>query len=208
MGKQEIIDSRTGGFGSSDAKIISSIGRGKRIGKTALKRIEVMLGMRTQRNFSNAATRYGDYIENELFKAVKACYGNCKVVSNPYCEIRKLPYSFKCFNHIDIEMTLPKRLIWIEVKAVNESIEEAMKAYKQQLCWHSWILEQESRRRKLTGELYLGHYHTKDKKSLFNPERLTVYPVDFDRDALCDITTGLEITESEILNIKEGKYTV
>jgi len=208
MGKQEIIDTRIGGFGSSDAKLFVSISKRGKIGKTALKRIEVMLGMTTQRNFSNPSTRYGDYIETELFKAINQTYKEYTVNSNPYCELKELPYSFRCFNHIDIEMILPKRLIWIEVKAVNELPEKTLQDYKEQLCWHWWILEQECKRRKLKGELYLGHYHTKDKNSLFNPENLTIHQIENDNDLLCDITGGLEITQSELKNIEEGRLLI
>jgi len=208
MGKQEIINTRIGGFGSSDAKLFASIGKRGKIGKTALKRIEVMLGMRAQRNFSNASTRYGDYIESELYKSISQAYKGYKIISNPYCEVKELPYSFKCFNHIDIEMVLPKRLIWIEVKAVNQLPEQTINEYKEQLCWHWWILEQESKKRKLTGELYLGHYHTKDKTSPFDPDNLSIHKISYDDDMLCDIAGGLEITQSELENIKEGRLLI
>ena len=67
MEKSEIIAARLGGLGSSDAKMVASVGRNKALTKTATDRISVMMGMEEKKQFSTEATAKGDYIESAVF---------------------------------------------------------------------------------------------------------------------------------------------
>ena len=61
-GKNEILETRIGGLGSSDAKMCAKIGRNGVIGVSDRKRIAIMLGLDEQRQFTSAATEHGNFI--------------------------------------------------------------------------------------------------------------------------------------------------
>ncbi|NDW19439.1 hypothetical protein D0T53_11035 [Dysgonomonas sp. 216] len=196
--KSDIINSRSIGFGSSDAATLLSVGRNGKLNKTAEKRIAVMLGQAEQKEFSTKSTKYGDYIENAIYETVKNTYPEYEVISNPYYQVDDLPYRFKCFNHIDIEIKQPHRIIWFEVKAVNDDLQKTIKKYEAQLCWHWWILKHIYRNQDVTVELFLAHYHTKDKHSEFNPKQLTLQSITFDESIYDDIQKGIDVVEKEL----------
>ena len=86
--KNEIISSRVGGLGSSDAAMCYGIGHRGFLSDSDKLRIAVMLGLRDCPMFSTASTRLGDEVENKLFEYLKISYPN--IVSNPKTESEEL----------------------------------------------------------------------------------------------------------------------
>jgi len=79
--QNEIEQTRIGGLGSSDAKMVARIGRTGVISDTAKKRIAIMLELDEQIKFSTAATEMGHQVEDWIYEEMKAL--NESVVSNP-----------------------------------------------------------------------------------------------------------------------------
>lgn len=213
--KSDIIETRSIGFGSSDAKMIVSVGKNKRLNKTAEDRIAVLLGMKEKKNFSTPSTKYGDFIEDCIFRylQVNARFNKCVFESNPFYEISDLKYRFKVFNHIDVEAKGHSNIVWFEVKATNDDLKTTFKKYKEQLAWHYWILKNiyKDKYKEKDIKLYLVHYHTEDKVSDFDPSRISILEYKEDSVILKNIENGLffidgmidsfEYTESQNLNV-------
>jgi hypothetical protein len=64
--KNEIINTRVGGLGSSDAKMVAGIGERGFLNHADSKRIAIMLGMAEQRQFSTKAIETGNIIEKAI----------------------------------------------------------------------------------------------------------------------------------------------
>lgn len=190
--KTDIIETRSIGFGSSDAKMLASVGKNGKLTKTAEDRIAVMLKQKEKKNFSTPATDYGDFIENSIYAWIKEHQKSKGYVfnSNPYYEIPDLKYRFKCFNHIDIEAIKPQNVAWFEVKAVNDDLQKTLVKYKEQLEWHLWVLK--SKYPSYNIKLYLVHYHTKDKMSYFNPAHISLIEYTGNDKLKVKIISGLE----------------
>lgn len=213
--KSDIIETRSIGFGSSDAKMIVSVGKNKRLNKTAEDRIAILLGMKEKKNFSTPSTKYGDFIEDCIFEYLKKNkrFSKCVFVSNPFYEISDLKYRFKIFNHIDVEAKGHSNVVWFEVKATNDDLKTTFKKYKEQLTWHYWILKNkykdEYKERDI--KLFLVHYYTKDKVSDFDPSRISILEYKEDSVVMKNIENGLffidktldsfEYTEPQNLNV-------
>jgi hypothetical protein len=60
--KQEIIATRTGCLGGSDARLIQSIAEAGKIPQSAMKRLAVCKGLAEQPKFTNPAIEFGTYI--------------------------------------------------------------------------------------------------------------------------------------------------
>lgn len=166
--KQDIIATRQGGLGSSDAKMALRLGKlilsgesKPQLNEGEKQRIAQMLGLAERKQFSTKATRMGDEIENEIFSLVKSQYPDA--VSNPYYELSNNNLPFKVFGHIDYEVILPDRIIWIENKATKANFVKTMADYEAQLAWHYMLCEDKALSLGLKGvnaEIYLSHYQT------------------------------------------------
>lgn len=178
--KQEIIATRTGHLGSSDARLIQQCAESGSIPKSALKRLAVVKGLIDNPNFTNRAMQFGDFAENQIFTNLKANDGRWE--SNP-CFVSK-KYSrknVKCLTHVDavLQDDEKKVLTLVEMKATKFSFKQAKHEYAMQLA-HHWVLGNE--RAKELGEykvvLMLAVYSTEgldlDEPFEFDPSRLTV----------------------------------
>lgn len=194
--ENEILNTRIGGLGSSDADMVKSVGKNGRLNKTAIKRIAVLLDKKDVSVFSTKATTYGKYIEDQIFEFIKNKFSGYGFRSNPYHEIPNLKYKFKCFNHIDIEALKEDKVLWFEIKAVNGSLDLTVKKYYAQLCWHYWVLRSVYKDKNI--KLYLLHYHTKDKSSDFNPVNLTLHQFNMSDTYFSWFLSGLEIINNSL----------
>ena len=176
MEKENIIQTRTGGLGSSDAKMVAKIGRNGCIGESDKKRIAIMLGLEEQKQFSTTSTEYGNYIENCIFEFLKSGYKNA--VSNPYTKSEKLSkkYGFGIFNHIDFEVESNTCLSWFECKAVNHDSDQTMHDYFEQFQWHYYLGLEKAKSLNKSFSLNLVHYQTEDKDSEFDSSRIKIVP--------------------------------
>lgn len=197
--KNEIIATRKGGLGSSDAKLVASVGRNGKLSDAQRNRLAVMLGLAEQKQFSTKATDYGNYIEECVFEKLKSDFPNA--VSNPFTKHESLSeqYGFDIFNHVDFEVDQPNTLVWFECKAVNDDIDETIQKYKDQLAWHIMIGQSKAEKMGKKFVLMLAHYHTTDKESEFSVKKLTLMPV---ISISVDFVSGFKIIAKEIENFE------
>ena len=77
--KQEILATRVGGFGSSDAKMIATVGRTGILNETAKLRISQMLGIEPLDDFTSFYTENGKMREEQIFDFLTAGMVNIEI---------------------------------------------------------------------------------------------------------------------------------
>lgn len=202
MEKENIIKTRTGGFGSSDAKMIATIGKKGSLSQTANKRIALMLGLIQKDEFTTSAIRLGNHIEDAIFNSLKGRAENA--ISNPYYKSKKLSkrYGFDVINHIDIEMETENQLVWYEIKATIKDIEETYEEYKYQLAWHYMLLNERCKGKKEI--LQLVHYNTSNSINSFDINNVSIKKVNFSdiQNLIDEILEGLLIISTILPNFQ------
>lgn len=172
--KKEIVATRVGGFGSSDATLVRKVIEGRELSATDIKRVLVAKGaMEHEETFYSNAMEMGDILENAIFSALEAEFG-VDVESNPMCMADVLSQRNKCniFAHIDFALkTKDGYTIWIESKATKKSVVDTVKFYENQLAWEHLVGESKTDKFKLL----LCHYDTNGIKDGdgFDAKRLT-----------------------------------
>lgn len=159
--KLDIVNTRKGGLGSSDAAMVLSVGANGTIGASANQRIAVMLGIIEKPDFHrNHAMVMGDEIEMKVFADYKDMYGNA--VSNPLfvSELLSAEYGFNVLNHIDIEIETDKEVLWFECKASKLETADVLRTYEAQLAWHWMLLDERAKQLGKTPRLFVLHYPT------------------------------------------------
>lgn len=199
--KDNIIATRVGSLGSSDAKMVAKIGRTGKLAYADKERLAVLTGQAEQHDFSNAATRNGDYIEQEIYKDIRGKWDDAK--SNPICLSTSLSTP-RCnvINHIDIETVQGEYLVWYEVKASRYSIQQVKAEYEDQLKWHHYLLNEKAALMNLKPALLLVHYLVEGYNAPYDPERVTTIPVRFNGDYFADIQKGLDIINEALADFK------
>lgn len=200
--KEDIIATRMGGLGSSDAKMVEKIGKIGRLAYADCERIAEMLGIVERKQFTTPATSLGDIIENQMYDIVKELYPNA--VSNPYYKSRLSDtYGFDIFNHIDFEVENETSLIWIENKASKHDTERVRKDYDAQLKWHWMLLCEKAESLGKKPELKLNHYRTDAEGSNdFDASRLTFVPITFRKGYDASIRKGLEVISGSLADFE------
>lgn len=178
--KQEIIATRTGCLGGSDARLIQSIAEAGKIPQSAMKRLAVCKGLAEQPQFTNPAIEFGNYVESMVFESLHS--QDERWQSNPCLVSGK--YSRKnvdVIDHVDffLQDDEKKVLVLGECKATRSTYEQTYDEYRWQLL-HHYLLGCE-RAKELGGykvKVMLSHYCT-DGIDLtqpfeFDPSRLTV----------------------------------
>ena len=177
--KQDIIQTRTGNVGSSDARMLQQIAELGQVPKSAYKRMAVIKGLAENEDITTPAMRFGDYIENQVFANLKATGENWQ--SNPCVYSTK--YARKnvgCLTHIDFLLQDDENKVMTvgECKATKLSFEQARHEYAFQL-YHHFLLAQELAK-SLGGykvKVVLCVYDANDvdyDNHEFDPSRLTV----------------------------------
>ena len=178
--KQDIIQTRVGHLGGSDAKMIQSVAEAGKIPQSAMKRLAVCKGLVEQPQFTNPAIEFGNYVESMVFESLHSqderWQSNPCLVSTKYSRP-----NCKVIDHVDffLQDDEKKVLILGECKATHSTYEQTHDEYKWQLL-HHYLLGCE-RAKELGGykvKVMLCHYLT-DGIDLtqpfeFDPSRLTV----------------------------------
>ena len=156
--KEDIVATRKGGFGSSDAKIILKLAEGGELGETDRKRIAEMLGLREHEDITTWAMQRGNEYEQYAFKAMQMVFPNA--TSNPFYLSKELSdtFGFGIFNHIDMEVELEEELIWYEMKTSIKETADLIHEYNPQLAWHWMLLREKAAAIGKKPKLILLHY--------------------------------------------------
>lgn len=178
--KSDIIATRTGCLGGSDARLIQSIAEAGKIPQSAMKRLAVCKGLAEQPQFTNPAIEFGNYVESMVFESLHSqderWQSNPCLVSTKYSKP-----NCKVIDHVDffLQDDEKKVLVLGECKGTRSTFEQTHDEYKWQLL-HHYLLGCE-RAKDLGGykvKVMLCHYLT-DGIDLtqpfeFDPSRLTV----------------------------------
>ena len=178
--KSDIIATRTGCLGGSDARLIQSVAEAGKIPQSAIKRLAVCKGLAEQPQFTNPAIEFGNYVESMVFESLHSqderWQSNPCLVSTKYSRP-----NCKVIDHIDffLQDDEKKVLVLGECKATRSTFEQTHDEYKWQLL-HHYLLGCE-KAKELGGykvKIMLSHYCT-DGIDLtqpfeFDPSRLTV----------------------------------
>lgn len=196
--KNEIINTRVGGLGSSDANMVAGIGERGFLNHADRKRIAIMLGMAEQRQFSTKAIETGNIIEEAIGDMLAEEFGN-KYKGNPrYAVDLGLGLNFRTSNHIDFEVNLPDKLIWFEHKSTIHGIDQASKDYRYQLAWHTMLGKIKAEQEGKTFVLMLSHYDTNEFDGIFDDTKLDTLQIISPEHYIDTIKTGLQIINEAI----------
>lgn len=204
--KEEIIQTRKGGLGSSDAKMVAKTARNGCLSEPDRQRIAIMLGLEKKPQFSTEATEYGNFIEDLIFEIIKGEDPNA--VSNPYYKSEQLSekYGFDIFNHIDYEIETEDNLIWIENKATKDDRWTAMQAYESQLAWHWMLLKEKAYFAGKKPQLMFSHYTVNNYERDFNADNFKIIALNGEKHVLdrveTDLRKGFEIISEAIKDFK------
>lgn len=178
--KQDIIETRTGNVGSSDAKMLEQIATTGQVPKSAYKRMAIIKGLCENPEISTPAMRYGDFVENEVYKHLQV--SDSRWQSNPCIVSEKYSRpNCGCLTHVDFLLQDDKEKVLIigECKGTKRSFDQTRSEYTMQLC-HHYLLAKEYAK-KLGGykvRVILCHYSTEgvdlDAPWEFDTSRLTV----------------------------------
>lgn len=210
--KSDIIQTRTGNLGSSDAKLLMQVAQLGYVPKSFYKRLAVVKGFIENPDITNIAMRYGDYVENMVFDILKSQDGRWQ--SNP-CLVSKIYSRENCgiIDHVDflLQDDEKKTVTLVECKATKYSFEHTRNIYEAQLM-HHFALGSELAKElgKYSAKVLLAHYCTEgieltdDSAFEFDPSRLTVKPCRFGKSkSVYDIGKAADIV-SEFLKTFEG----
>ena len=68
--KDEIISSRVGNVGGSDARILAAIAKNGCVQRAQVERLAIAKGLYERPNITNIAMQYGDFIENMIYDSL------------------------------------------------------------------------------------------------------------------------------------------
>lgn len=208
--KQDIVQTRTGNLGSSDAKLLMQIAELGAVPKSAMKRLAIVKGFIENPEISNAAMRFGDYIENMVYESLKS--QDQRWQSNP-CLVSKVYSRENCgvIDHVDflLQDDEKKVLMLAECKASKYSFEQTRRTYEAQLMHHHLLgLEMAKELGGYRVQVLLCHYQTEglnlEEGFTFDPDRLTVKPCRFGKSkSVYDLGKAMDVV-SEFLTTFEG----
>lgn len=178
--KEDVINTRKGCLGGSDAKMIAQIVENGSIPKSAMKRLAVCKGLIEHENFTNKYMEMGNFIEDAIYQNLVSI--DSRWQSNPCLVSKKFSRpNVKIIDHIDYMLQDDeKKVLTIgECKSTRLNFKQTKEEYMWQLR-HHWLLASEYAK-ELGGYkvvLQLVHYSTEglelDEPFEFDPSRLTV----------------------------------
>ena len=177
--KQEIINTRKGCLGGSDARMLMSIADIGSIPNSALKRLAICKGLKEPEQFTNAAMEFGNFIEECVFKSLhdtdERRQSNPRIASEKYS--RK---NVKCIDHVDflLQDDEKKELTLGECKATRLTFQQTRDEYIAQLYHHYLLGSEIAKKIGYKVKVVLCHYLTDGidvaNEREFDPSRLTV----------------------------------
>lgn len=212
--KDEIISSRVGNLGGSDARILAAIAKNGCVQKGQVERLAIAKGLYERPNITNLAMQYGDFIENMIYDSL--------------VQVDERWESNKCFRsqkygreglgllvHIDFSLFDDSRdkplLLWVECKATTTDIEQTYKDYKEQLFVEYVLGKELAEQLGADFKLELCHYDAsvmfEDESQLqfaFDPDKISRKKVIF-KKAVFDIPSGMDIAAQYVSEMTEYK---
>ena len=212
--KDEIISSRVGNLGGSDARILAAIAKNGCVQKGQVERLAIAKGLYERPNITNLAMQYGDFIENMIYDSL--------------VQVDERWESNKCFRsqkygreglgllvHIDFSLFDESRdkplLLWVECKATTTDIEQTYKDYKEQLYVEYVLGKELAEQLGADFKLELCHYDAsvmfEDEFQLqfaFDPDKISRKKVIFKKPVF-DISSGMDIAAQYVSEMTEYK---
>ena len=207
--KQDIINTRKGCLGSSDAKLLQQVALWGKVPQSAHKRLAVCKGLIEQENITNKVMEYGDFIEQSIFEHLSEVDKRYK--SNP-CLVSK-KYSteqVKIIDHVDffLQDDENKVLNLYECKASKYSTTQVRNIYECQL-YHHYLLGGELARElgNYRVNVFLCHYDTSDVDLdapwVFDPNKISVRQVRFNNKQVFDMAKAVSIVSDFLADFNE-----
>lgn len=212
--KDEIISSRVGNLGGSDARILAAIAKNGCVQRGQVERLAIAKGLYERPNITNLAMQYGDFIENMIYDSL--------------VQVDERWESNKCFRsqkygreglgllvHIDFSLFDDSRdkplLLWVECKATTTDIEQTYKDYKEQLYVEYVLGKELAEQLGADFKLELCHYDAsvmfEDEFQLqfaFDPDKISRKKVIFKKPVF-DISSGMDIAAQYVSEMTEYK---
>lgn len=212
--KDEIISSRVGNLGGSDARILAAIAKNGCVQRAQVERLAIAKGLYERPNITNLAMQYGDFIENMIYDSL--------------VQVDERWESNKCFRsqkygreglgllvHIDFSLFDDSRdkplLLWVECKATTTDIEQTYKDYKEQLYIEYVLGKELAEQLGADFKLKLCHYDAsvmfEDESQLqfaFDPDKISRKKVIFKKPVF-DISSGMDIAAQYVSEMTEYK---
>lgn len=212
--KDEIISSRVGNLGGSDARILATIAKNGCVQRAQVERLAIAKGLYERPNITNIAMQYGDFIENMIYDSL--------------VQVDERWESNKCFRsqkygreglgllvHIDFSLFDESRdkplLLWVECKATTTDIEQTYKDYKEQLYVEYVLGKELAEQLGADFKLELCHYDAsvmfEDEFQLqfaFDPDKISRKKVIFKKPVF-DISSGMDIAAQYVSEMTEYK---
>ena len=212
--KDEIISSRVGNLGGSDARILAAIAKNGCVQRAQVERLAIAKGLYERPNITNIAMQYGDFIENMIYDSL--------------VQVDERWESNKCFRsqkygreglgllvHIDFSLFDESRdkplLLWVECKATTTDIEQTYKDYKEQLYIEYVLGKELAEQLGADFKLELCHYDAsvmfEDEFQLqfaFDPDKISRKKVIFKKPVF-DISSGMDIAAQYVSEMTEYK---
>jgi hypothetical protein len=212
--KDEIISSRVGNLGGSDARILAAIAKNGCVQRAQVERLAIAKGLYERPNITNIAMQYGDFIENMIYDSL--------------VQVDERWESNKCFRsqkygreglgllvHIDFSLFDESRdkplLLWVECKATTTDIEQTYKDYKEQLYVEYVLGKELAEQLGADFKLELCHYDAsvmfEDESQLqfaFDPDKISRKKVIFKKPVF-DISSGMDIAAQYVSEMTEYK---
>lgn len=207
--KDDILKTRIGCLGGSDATMLAQIDKLGVVPRSAYKRLALCKGLIEPDNITTKAMLYGDFVEQNVFEYLKSMRKGIK--SNP-CLVSK-QYSrknVKCIDHVDIvDKDEKNRVLKLyECKATKGSVEETKEKYRAQL-YHHHLLGRElaaTLGRTWKVKVFLVHYNTNginmDDEFQFDPDRITISQVRFN-GSFFNMHHAMDIVDEYLENLTE-----
>lgn len=212
--KEEIINTRKVGLGSSDAAMLAKIANLGEVPKSAYARMAVIKGLREAVDTpTSSAMRYGDEIEMAIYAHLKRGMEveGVEIMSNPMIVSEKYSRPLcKLFTHPDIVIkdNNNKIVSIYEVKASKEMAYYTKIRYKAQIYTHYMLAKEWATRlgRGWRVRVYLALYNTNgldlDVENEFDVERLRIYNMKFPAQ-IYDIAHGMDVVQEFLEGFNE-----
>lgn len=202
--KQEIISTRVGCVGGSDANMLSQIDKLGFVPRTAYKRMAICNGLAEPENISTRAMALGDFIEDAIFNSLSSCQTNGRYESNPLWVSNKYSREHcKLICHVDFVLfdEENKTIHCYECKATRYNPKATKMTYRKQM-YIEWLLAKEEAIKRGADwkvKLTLCHYDTDgidlNKDFEFDPSRLSLHGVSYNRRDLFNVGNAMDIID-------------
>ena len=188
--KQDILNTRVGCIGSSDAGILMRTAKDGKVPSGAARRLAVCKGLiPVVDSYKSAAMLRGDEVEQLIYQQLSSVDDG--VESNPlWVSERYSRKNVKLISHPDIVSVSATAVTVYEIKTSKFSVDDLIETYKPQLFIH-WLLAHELYPDKIVNVNLVDYSTDGEDETVYDPSRIVSKPVDmhmlFDVDKVMDI---------------------